>query len=224
MNLQNEISITELKKKCGEQTRKFHKGEEHTTRFCFELFRRFFEENCDEAIAAVYAIYRPLISHWVKKHKYFDENFMDKDEVVFDSMSNFIFSLRRYPFTNFTSIGALLSYWRKCIHTVIMSYWRKNKRSAMNIEDVSSLSGETDYERQVIAKDIWARVRTVLCNPDDILLSRLIFVYNMKPRHIAREYPEKWKVPDDVRVNQQRIKRQLQKDEQLLQLLEAINN
>ena len=222
MNPLKELNLKELKEKCSEQTRNFHKNEKHTTKFCFELFRRSFDDKCDTSIGIIYNIYKPLVYHWVKNHKYFYEIDISVEEVVLDSMSHFIFALRQYPFSNFTSLGALLAYWRKCVHTVILTERRKNERKTMNLDDLPNLAGEYDYEKQIIVKDIWDRIKEILTDPNDLLLSRLIFVYNMKPRHIAKEYSEKWSDPNDVRVNQQKIKRHLQKDDKLLALLKEI--
>jgi len=222
MNPLKELSLKELKEKCREQTQNFHKGEEHNTSFCFEIFRRAFEEKCDTSIGIIYNIYKPLIYHWVKNHKYFYDINIPADEIVLDSMSHFIFALRRYPFSNFTSLGALLSYWRKCVHSVILMERRKNERKTINLDDVHNLAEETDYEKKMIVTEIWERIKETLSDSKDILLSRLIFIYNMKPRHIAEEYPEIWKEPNDVRVNQQKIKRHLRNDEKLRHLLKEI--
>ncbi|MBN2440229.1 MAG: hypothetical protein JXJ04_02760 [Spirochaetales bacterium] len=217
-----ELSLKELKEKCREQTQNFHKGEEHTTRYCYELFRRAFEEKCDISVGIIYNIYKPLVLYWVKNHSYFNELNLEVDGIVMDSMSQFIFALRRYPFSNFSSLGALLAYWRKCVHTVLLTERRKNERKMIDLEDVSDLACEPNYEKQIIVKELWNHMKVILPESKDLLLSRLLFVSDMKPRTIVKEFPEIWKETNDVRVNQQKIKRILRKDEKLLDLLKEI--
>jgi hypothetical protein len=216
------LNVKEVKERCESETQKYLRREAHTTEFCYELFRRFFEDRCDPVIGMLHTIYRPLVSNWVRNHKYFHRIDVPSDEIVFDSLSHFIFSLKRHPFSDFATIAALLVYWRKCVHTIIMTEWRKRERIALRTDDRLECVEENDFDRDIIAKAVWERIRLLLTDPNDLLLARLVFVYNMKIRHIVKEYPAIWKDANEVRVDKQRIKRCLRKDERLLTLLQSM--
>ncbi len=223
MNNLKVLTIKEVKEKCDAETQKYLRREAHLTDFCYELFRRCFEDGCDAAIGMIHAIYKPLVFNWVRNHKYFRRIEIPADEVVLDALSHFIFSAKRHAFPDFATVAALLAYWRKCVHTVIMTEWRKNQRTALDTDEAECVAEAHDFDNALIAEGVWERIGEILTEPNDLLLSRLIFVYNMKIRHIVKEYPEIWKEPNEVRVHRQRIKRCLARDERLRGLLESMN-
>lgn len=213
------LPVKELKAKCAEQTQLYYKRKKHNMMFCYELFRRFFEEGCEASLGAFYAVYKPQIRHWIKCHKYFPGIEAGMDETISDSLSHFVFALRRHSFGDFASIGALLAYWRICVHSVIMLQWRKIERRKALEQAVPLPRDENIPERDILKNTIWKRVCAVLSSEPDRLLARLVYIYGMKPRQIAAEYPGIWSESDAVRVAQQRIKRRLQKDKALNELL-----
>jgi hypothetical protein len=219
MNSLKILNVSELKAKCHEQTQRFYKQKIHDTKYCYELFRRFFEDNCDVSLSAIYTIYKPHVWHWVKSHKYFYEIDAIEEEVVIDSMSHFIFAVRRHPFSHFPTISALLAYWRICVNSIIMSQWRKSERRKTVQDPYPAFKEEVFYDKEIIKNAVWERIQQILKNKDDRLLARLIYIYNMKPRQITKEYPGIWNTSNDVRVAQQRMKRHLNKDKTLHELL-----
>ncbi|MBN2532884.1 MAG: hypothetical protein JXB88_08335 [Spirochaetales bacterium] len=219
MNSLKNLSVKELKEKCYEQTQKFYKQKVHDTKYCYELFRRCFEDDCDTALSAIYSVYKPHVWHWVKNHKYFYEIDAIEEEIVIDSMSHFIFAVRRHPFSHFPSVGALLAYWRICVNSIIMTQWRKSEWRKTIQDSNIAFKEEICYDKQIIKSAVWERIQQVLKNKDDLLLARLIYLYNMKPRHISKEYPEIWDTSNQVRVAQQRMKRKLNRDKPLYELL-----
>lgn len=219
MDTLKNMSIKILTDNCREQTQRYYRQEKHDTKYCYELFRRFFEDNCDKALNALYTVYKPHVWHWVKSHRYFYKINATEDEIIIDSMSHFVFALRRHPFSHFSTIGALLSYWRMCVNSIIMNQWHRNERRKA-LENAGWDSKEVlSFDNNVLKTTIWERVQKILQNSDDQMLARLIYLYDMKPRQIVKEHPEIWNDPDTVRVAQQRIKRHLKKDNTLFELL-----
>ncbi|MBN2737010.1 MAG: sigma-70 family RNA polymerase sigma factor [Spirochaetales bacterium] len=216
------LGVFQLKENCQEQTRLFYAQKNFTTSYCYELFRRFFEDNDQSALSALYTIYRPQLIHWIKNHKYFHQILSDEDEIAIDSLSHFIFALKRHQFSDFANIPALLAYWRICVHSVISLQWRKTQKQQFLHQQENKVQEDILFENQMLKAEVWQRIQKILPSEEDQRLAKLIFVYNMRPRHIAKDFSETWADPNSVRVAQQRIKRQLQKDDILLKLLKDL--
>ena len=225
-------SVRDLQKNCQEQTQRYWNKLDFSTVYCYELFRRAFSENNDPSLSCIFEIYRPLVLNWIKKHPLFNQMQLDEDIIIYDSISQFVFAMRQKQFSDFTSIGRILNYFRKCVHTVIMLEWRKNKVKLISIDEQKVNQHEFQHyeysdgyniEQKIIAKEIWTRIEKILNDSNDSLLARLIFIQNMKPQQIVKAYPEFWQTTNDVRVSQQRIKRHIKNDNALKELLLECN-
>src|SRR5207244_13443031 len=63
-----EASVTELARRCAEETLRFVRGAPRDDTFCFELFARAVVARNDEAWAAIMAQYRGIILSYVSQH------------------------------------------------------------------------------------------------------------------------------------------------------------
>lgn len=216
-------SIGTLASRCQDETARFRKELTHDTRYCFELFRRAFEENSSEALEAIYQTYSQLVHYWVQQHPAFPALDLPAEYILFDSMSEFVLALRSKSFTDFPTLAAILAYCRRCVHTVIMLEARKKRVktiSAHNIEPVVP----SDIDTKLMRQALWQRIEELLPDEADILLARLIFVQGLKPKEIVASFPGYWPQTNDVRVAYQRIKRRLQGDARLRQMLGVDTN
>ena len=72
--------------------------------------------------------------NWIQKHSYTKKIPCGEDELFFDIMSRFVFALKHRSIEQFPSLAHILAYLRKCVHSVIMSTWRKNSFYADTLE------------------------------------------------------------------------------------------
>lgn len=219
MSLDNWL-VTELANRCQEETRKFRRNLAHDMRYCFELFKRAFADQSSEALAAIYRIYIGLVSHWVRRHPMFSLLELPIEYFVADSMSEFVLAMHRIPFERFASLPPILAYWRKCVHTVVMTEGRKKHVPTVAIEE-NQPSYKQDYAKTLESEALWARVETVLSEDKYRLLARLVYVQGLEPRKISAAYPDLWPQARNVIVDSQTMKRRLRRDLELQEMLRS---
>jgi hypothetical protein len=119
----------------------------------------------------------------------------------------------------FKSVPAILSYWQKCVNTVVLNHWRKKQVPTVAIEKIEKYTEDVDLDERLIQTATWQRVENLLPESKDRLLARLVFVQALKPKEIVEHYSAIWPQTNDVRVDRQRITRHLGSDSVLRQLL-----
>lgn len=157
---------------------------------------------------------------WVVRHPLFPSLNLPAEYYIADSMSEFFLAMSKTSLDRFDSIGAIFSYWRKCVHSVLAQAYRKQQKQilAHSIDNLSLPSIGDRVDAQLDAATLWERIKELL-EDDDLLLARYALVQNLKPRQIAELAKNKWATANEVRVALQRVKRQLQRDPKLRLLL-----
>ena len=102
-----------------------------------------------------------------------------------------------------------------------MTIWRKYSAIELDIDENCAIPAEDNMDKKIILKQAWKRIEELLKNPKELLLARLIFTQHLKPGRICKEFPRVWKDTNEIRVDQQRIKRKLQKDDILKKILDG---
>ena len=215
------VPITGLAERCRQETEKYFQKKKNNSCYCYVLFNKAFNENSDKALNFIYAIYRPLVISWIQGHPYRKKITSTEEELFFDSMSQFIFAIKQRSMKNFPSLSHILSYLHKCVHSVIITIWRKNSVYEQSFDENCSLTYEDRVDEKIILKQAWNRIEKILDNPKELLLAHLIFVQHLKPQKILKEYPRNWQDTNEIRVDCQRIKRKLQKDDVLGKILDG---
>ena len=214
----NSWTVEDIAEHCRQHIEKYRHRLNHDLSYCLELFRRAFEEKSEEAFRLLYQTYVGLIYHWVYHHPYFSSLEMPADYYVADSMSHFFLTVQG-NFERFKSVPAILSYWQKCVNTVVLNHGRKKQVSTVPIEKIKKYAEEVDLDERLVQTATWQRVESLLPEYKDRLLARLVFVQALKPKEIVEHYSAIWPQTNDVRVDRQRITRRLGSDSVLRQLL-----
>ena len=207
-------SIDRLVEQCKTEIERFRKSLEHIDDYCYELFRRAFEDRNNEALASVYQVYYSFVMSWVHRHPAFDSGHMVDEYVVSDSMSQFIYNMRQKPLQDFPNVGAIMGYLKKCVHSAVIAERRQQERHQFmeQVPDVMIEQSTGGIERQLMSAEIWDRIIQVLDDDEDVLLARLVFLQDLPPRAITDDYPHLWSDTNSVRVARQRITRKLRRD------------
>lgn len=221
MNL-GQWTIDRLAERCQTETDRFRKSLDYVEAYCFELFRRAFDDSSSEALASVYQVYFPFVMSWVHRHPSFDSQRMVDEHAVSDSMSQFIYNMRRKPFQDFANVSAIMAYLKKCVHTAVIAEYRQQEKHRFtdSLPEVVVGQATSGIERQLVAGEIWERIVAVLEDDDDVLLARLVFLQDLPPRDIANDYAQHWADPNAVRVARQRVTRKLKRDPILMDMLD----
>ena len=221
MDLEKE-SVIILAERCRQETEKYFQKKKSNPCYCYELFNKAFSENSDIALNFIYTIYRPLVISWIQKHTFRKKIIRNEEELFFDSMSHFVFALKQRSMESFPSLSHILSYLCKCVHSVITAISRKYPVSERSFDENCNIAYEDNVDEKILLKQAWNRIEELLENPKEQLLARLIYTQNLKPRQILKEYPQMWQDTNEIRVDYQRIKRKLQKDDVLKEILKGL--
>lgn len=215
MSLRMDIQI--LAEKCLEETTAYIQKHVIEANYCFELMRHALELDNSEAFSHMYNNYIRLVLSWVLRHPAYESTQEPVDYFASNAFAMFYFANKKEKFSKLHNVGAALKYLKACVHTGILQHLRYDKPTIELEEDRISTTYEMD--KNILANQIWSRIRESLDDLDDLYLANLRYIQNMKPKDIAQENPQRWGSPRDVSVDLQRIKRTLSKDEILYQLL-----
>jgi len=178
---------------------------------CFELFRRAIVENCSLSWHYLHNQYYSLVYYWVSRRAPTDPDTVN--DLTQDALTSFWRFYTSDKLARAGGLGDILAYLKSCVMSAISQTHRKEKRRvpevalAHHIVDVQSVtqSAEVLASQQITAQQIWTIVESH-CNDDlEHLVARSIFLADLKPRHIAEQFPDLF--PDVLEVY--RIKRNL---------------
>lgn len=217
----NDWPVERLAEQCKKETKKYWLKFRSNTSFCYKLFKKAFEEKSEIALNFIYSIYRPQVLNWIRKHPYRDMIISEDENLFFDSMSHFAVSIMQYPLKRFPAIRYIMAYLRKCVHSVIVSIWRKKSLPTVNLDESKEGIHEDHLDEKIMLKEAWQRIEQLLEDSNELLLAHLVFTQNLKPQQILMEYPFKWQDANQIRVDCQRIKRKLKKDNVLRTILKG---
>lgn len=229
MNL-SDMSVDDLFASCQQETKKFRDNKAHDTRYCFELFRRAFLDSDMTAFNRVYEIYIPQVERWVHRHPSFEvvRGTRDVEDFTSEALMNFHQALlRNNKLNDFDHLAQVLQYMKLCVHTVICEEGRRLPDEPPQPIGTDIEAGEVEVSEERTPEDIltnsdfvqrlWQRLQEIFTDENDRLLCRCVYIYSMKPREIADEYPHIWENARDVSVNKQRIQRNIYNDPLLRQ-------
>jgi hypothetical protein len=218
MSLAAQTSVNELARRCSEETEKFYQQLSSDAQFCMELLRRALAEELSEALTHVFAIYQRQVLRWVHSHSRFPETSESADYFAHAALSNFFFALRGERFKHFPSLQHLLAYLKTCVHTAIAQHLRdqRNARTVpLSQAQGAGLEAQLDDAN---AAEIWAQICRLLPDPQDQQLARLVFLLDLKPRHIIGLPNQPWQSEREISLRLYQIRQILRRDRRLRSL------
>ena len=212
------LSVHELGRHCDEQTLRFRQRLASDTRYCFELLRRAFEDQLQDAFTHIFRIYQPICMSWVLHFPGFaatDEP--SPDVFVNEGFARLFRDLRGEGFQRFESLEAVMAYLKRCIITSILQQLRRPRTIELNEDVAEAFNSTIEYDQ------MWQRVCVLLPEAEDRLLADLRFQQGMKPSEIVLLHRNMWATARDVSVALQRIHRLLRKDTELRAMLGLVS-
>ena len=205
------LTVSELAHRCGEETGRYLRGEAHSDRFCFELFRRAVVERDEAAWAAVLAQYRETLRHWLGGRQ------EDADDGVSAAFERFWRAVSPQKFARFASLPAILQYLKMCAHTVNIDRLRASRLTAMEqtLDDAPEMPAVDMIEElvasRVDATAFWQEVRRILVDERELRVIYFSYVIGLTPRAIcerqAGEFPNVQEVYRLKRMALDRLRR-----------------
>lgn len=214
-----ELSTSALAQRCAEESKKFARRESNDPQFCLALLRRALVDRAPDAFTHVYQIYNRQVTHWVYQHSRFALTGESAEYFSSAAFQSFYTALQGSKFEQFSSLPAVLTYLKLCVHTAIARYLRDDVHTpTVSLDDRIELAEEPDLSASVDVSELWSHICQLLPDERDQLLARCAFVLGLKPRQIAPLYRSFWSSERDISVALYRIRGILRSDAELVAL------
>ncbi len=84
-----QLTLDALVRRCAAENDCFRRNQPSDPRYAYELFRRALVERNDDAWAALYELYCPLVEHWVRKNTAFEASGEPSEALVGEAFARF---------------------------------------------------------------------------------------------------------------------------------------
>jgi RNA polymerase sigma factor (sigma-70 family) len=189
--------------------------------YCFELFRRVFDERDQEAANELYEQYKRLVFNWVYKNlKGYRLPEQDVEDIASQATMKFFDQMMRsVPLASrYEDMAQLLGYWRTCVRSTVIDFQRKKMRQERLIERwsdkiLTDVFLRASAEEKIQREEFSLRVRELLnqhLTKQEKRYLELKIVEGLKRREIAERFPEQFplKIQDKI---WDRIRKRLRK-------------
>ncbi len=202
------LDFEKLAHGCTEETQKCFQRKTSDPRYCFEIFRRAYAEQLNDALSYVYGIYGPILSRRARRHPLYFRSCQDDAFFARIALANFYQATHGSRFIEkFSELAAVLKYLYACLHSAIVQDVRANY--ALEEAELERVQAPTP---QTSASELWQHILQVLPDPKYQHLAYQRFVLEMKPAEILRDAPEQWENERAITVALQLIRRRLRND------------
>ena len=194
-----QLSLTELKENCEQESAHFLLTWVDDTWHCYELFRRAIVEKDNDAWDAVISQYYPVVERWVERHPKFNHFTENADYFVNRAFTKFWQrNLSPSEFSQFPNVKSLLGYIKTCVASVMTDYWRIQSRGEIEYKDElgkstygnNGIDPADEFENQFQRRRFWAHLRKHLRDETEYQIVFETFVVGLKPLEILDRFPD----------------------------------
>jgi hypothetical protein len=209
-----ELQLSELARRCREETLRFLRGEPRDDAFCFEAFERAVVQGDDGAWEAVIAQYRGIVLSYVGQHTVAAMLHESDDYWVNRAFQRFWSAVGPDRFAQFPDLPALLKYLKLCVHSVLLDEARARRAgTTTSLDEVPDTTpAPTNAEHSVVGKlsgeQLWETVLGELQDEAERVVAYLSFARDLKPAEIFSRHPTLYgSVPDVYRIKRNVVER-----------------
>jgi DNA-directed RNA polymerase specialized sigma24 family protein len=215
VNRYAQASVSELAKRCQEETIRFLKKKPGPVGACFELFRRAVAEKCQEAWEAVHAQYRDLMLRWAGDCS---DVPCDAEDVAQRAFEKLLKAVKPETFARFAGIESVLAYLRRCVTSVHIDRQRIAERERLALAALradnppQAVSPEDVALERIVNGECAARIYSQLKDERERLVAYLNLELGLKPKEIVCLRPDEFPTERDVYRVRERVVRRLSQD------------
>ena len=200
------LPLGELLSECMNETQQYRTRHILTDSCRMELFRRAVCQRDQGAWQEIYTLYASLVCSWIWRYAH-GATWLDQEEAA--SLANVAFAkfahnLTASKFEDFTSLGALLGYFKLVVHSVVADERATRNRqkeepvglltlSYPGAGDLASIVASNDDAR-ILLRDIFSCLKTE--HERSYVIQA--YVYGMKPQQIVQHSRELFPTVGDV--------------------------
>ncbi len=205
--------IGNLALQCRKEESWFRSGRDTATGACRELFRLAIVHQSQQAWRAIHEQYHAQLLRWASSNQ------AAAEDIVQEAWMKFIHSVTPERFPRFASIGALMSFLKCCVKSVLIDRARVKEREQIALEAWGYGEGDVTYQgnpsspagiindivHQQFAEDVYDHLN----DDEERLVIILSFELGLKPREIAKRYGDQFSSARRVSRVKERIIRRL---------------
>jgi DNA-directed RNA polymerase specialized sigma24 family protein len=206
-----------------------------------ELYRRAVAMRDERAWSLIYDLYRGLVMSWINTYTYVKGmircDLEEQDALVNTAFARFFCAFTAEHLAQCPSIASILFYLKLCTRSTVFDALRRQQVRLVELS-LDALQ-ETHYDRfspeqsdqdqviveqvigQIWAEDLWQVIQEELHRDDERILLCLLYVQEMQPAQIARQYPQWFPTLDTVLLLRGRIRTRLLKNPRIRAILAA---
>ncbi len=217
-------SLSEVARRCHEETERFFHRLAHDTQYCYELFRRALAQRNSEAFAELMHNYRGLVEGWVRRHPKFGDTNEDVEMFAQTAFERLWMAIPPARFGRFVDLRSLLKYLQMCTHCSIADYLRAREPTfplepddpdAPTREPVAPEASLTLAERG----EIWNAVLAEMRSDKERVVFNCCYALEMKPSEVYEEHGDVFASVQEVYRTKQNVLERLRRNEGLRRFL-----
>ncbi|MEM7333189.1 MAG: hypothetical protein AAF490_13960 [Chloroflexota bacterium] len=191
----------------------------------YHLFIQALSERNEEAWDEIQKQFNYLVKKWIRNQIFMitPAEIEDLAQITFFKFWNILSKQKGELTKNFPFCGAIVKYLKRCAETTAIEHLRKQQR-LNHLDEKLKQSNQFAYELQSRQQfeglseqsNLVRRwVTTNINHPDERLLLKLLFEYDMKPREIVNKFPSKFPTKRDVYRLREKIVKRARRNKQL---------
>jgi DNA-directed RNA polymerase specialized sigma24 family protein len=199
-----EMDLAALVRRCATESERFYRGQQHDTRYSYELFRRALVERDESAWEQLYLHYSGLVEGWIRRSGAFTSSGESSEYFVVGAFTKFWRALTPERFASFPSLASLLQYLQLCSTSVVIDSVRAQSWSEMLPEETITPSHAPHYSpdeeamSRVDREEFWRFIDDQLNSEVERVVVYCSFVLSLTPRAIYAKRSELFSSVNDV--------------------------
>ena len=220
-----QMDLATLMRRCSTESERFYRGQQHDTRYSYELFRRALVDRNEAAWVQLYYHYNGLVEGWVRRSGAFISSGESSEFFVVGAFTKFWRAITPERFDSFPTLASLLHYLQLCTTSVVIDSVRTQSWSEVVPEEtmgaaaVPQSSPDEEAVNRVHREEFWRLIDAQLHDEIERVVVYSSFVLGLTPRAIFAKWNDLFKSVNDVYNVKRNVLGRLGRNAQVRQLL-----
>ncbi len=199
-----QMDLMTLMRRCACESERFYRGQQHDTRYSYELFRRALVERNEAAWEQLYRHYSGLVEGWVRRSGAFTSSGESSEFFVVGAFTKFWRAITPDRFESFPTLASLLHYLQLCATSVVIDSVRTQSWSEMLPEDMLTpgatpqSSPDEEAVNRVHREEFWRMIDAQLHDEIERVVVYCSFILGLTPRAIFARRGDLFNSVNDV--------------------------
>ena len=222
-----QMDLATLVRCCATESERFYKGQQHDTRYSYELFRRALVERDEAAWEQLYRHYSGLVEGWIRRSGAFVSSGESSEYFVVGAFTKFWRAITPERFASFPTLASLLQYLQLCATSVVIDSVRAQSWSEMLPEETISPSHgpQTSPDEEAVSRvdreEFWRFINEQLNGEVERVVVYYSFVLGLTPRAIFARRGDLFNSVNDVYNVKRNVLGRLSRNQQLRQMVDS---